>query len=73
VEKESGGHTDLEEAKAVLEEAGRGWRRSQVTRARIRAPFDCEINSHGTELSDTIDNVKAKIDNVKAKIQDEED
>jgi hypothetical protein len=44
-----------------------------VTRARIRSPFDGEINSpKKTRHSNTIDNVKAKIDNVKAKIQDEE-
>jgi hypothetical protein len=42
-------------------------------RAQIRAPFDGEIISLSTRLSNTIDNVKAKIDNVKAKTQDEED
>jgi hypothetical protein len=43
-------------------------------RARIRAPFDGEINSpKTTRHSNTIDNVKAKIDNVKAKIQDKEE
>jgi hypothetical protein len=36
-------------------------------------PFDGEIISPKTKLSNTIDNVKAKIDNVKAKTQDEED
>jgi hypothetical protein len=42
-------------------------------RAQIRAAFDAKTISHETELSDIIDNVKAKIDNSKAKIQDEED
>jgi hypothetical protein len=42
-------------------------------RAQIRAPFDGEIISPKTRLSNTIDNVNAKIDNVKAKIQDKED
>jgi hypothetical protein len=44
-----------------------------LTRARIRAPFDGDIISHGMEPPDTIDNVKIKIDNVKAKIQDAKD
>jgi hypothetical protein len=44
-----------------------------MTRAQIRAPFDGEIISPKTWLSDTIDNVKSKINNVKAKTQDEED
>jgi hypothetical protein len=47
--------------------------RKQLTRARIRAPFDGKQISLNTRQSDTIDNMKAKIDNVKAKIQDEED
>jgi hypothetical protein len=37
-----------------------------LTRARIRALFYGEIITHGTKLSDTIDNVKVKI-------QDKED
>jgi hypothetical protein len=37
-----------------------------LTRAQIRAPLDCDIMSHETRFSDTVDNVKAKT-------QDEED
>jgi hypothetical protein len=45
-----------------------------LTRARIRAPFDGKIISpKTTRLSNTIDNVKVKIENVKAKIQDNEE
>jgi hypothetical protein len=44
-----------------------------VTRAQIRAPFDGEIISPKTRLSNAIQNVKANIDNVKAKTEDEED
>jgi hypothetical protein len=47
--------------------------RGLLTRAQIRAPFDGEIISSKTWLSNTIDNLKAKIGNVKAKIQEEED
>jgi multidrug resistance efflux pump len=43
--------------------------RGLQTRAQIRAPFDGEIISLKTRLSNTIDNVNAKIDNVKAKIE----
>jgi hypothetical protein len=44
-----------------------------MTRARIRAPFNGEINSFEVKSFDTIDNVKVKIDSVKVKVQDEED
>jgi hypothetical protein len=46
----------------------------QVTRVRIRAPFDGEIISlKTTRHFNTINNVKAKVDNVKAKIQDKQE